>query len=116
MAKLCRLNGTRHSPRTPYSPLSNGLVEVQNKNPDSHLRMFLQNTPNNRAYQVHMYPHEHNSQPFSALYVSPHEIVFHTRTRIPLTFDLNLNRKRKELFSPNTFLKFHNTHIMSKLI
>ena len=24
--------------------------------------------------------------------VSPHEIVFHTRPRIPLTFDLNLNR------------------------
>ena len=42
--------------------------------------------------EVHMYAYAHNSQPLSELNVSPHEIVFHTRPRIPLTFDLNLNR------------------------
>ena len=39
-----------------------------------------------------MYAYAHNSQPLSELSISLHEIVFHTRPRIPLTFDLNLNR------------------------
>ena len=39
-----------------------------------------------------MYAYAHNSQPLSELNVSPHEIVFHTRPRIPLTCDLNLTR------------------------
>ena len=39
-----------------------------------------------------MYAYAHNSHPLSELNVSPHEIVFHTRPRIPLTFDLNLTR------------------------
>ena len=38
-----------------------------------------------------MYAYAHNSQLISELNVSPYEIVFHTRPRIPLTFDLNLN-------------------------
>ena len=92
MAHLCTLMGIRHSPRTAYSPRTNGLVEVQNRNLGTHLRMFLHNTPENWAFQVHMYAYAHNSQPISELNVSPYEIVFHTRPRIPLTFDLNLNR------------------------
>ena len=92
MAHLCTLIGIRHSPRTAYSPWTNGLVEVQNRNLGTHLRMFLHNTPEDWAFQVHMYAYAHNSHPISELNVSPYEIVFHTRPRIPLTFDLNLNR------------------------
>ena len=69
-----------------------GLVEVQNRNLGTHLRMFLHDTPKDWAFQVHMYAYAHNSQPLSELNISPHEIVFHTRPRIPLTFDLNFNR------------------------
>ena len=54
--------------------------------------MFLHDTPKDWAFQVHMYAYAHNSQPLSELNISPHEIVFHTRPRIPLTFDINLNR------------------------
>ena len=36
----------------------------------------------------------HNSQPLSALNVSPHALVVQRRLRNPLTFDLNLNRNR----------------------
>ena len=54
--------------------------------------MFLHDTPKDWAFQVHMYAYAHNSQPPTELNVSPHEIVFHTQPRIPLTFDLNLNR------------------------
>ena len=92
MAHLCTIMGIRHSPRTTYSPWTNGLVEVQNRNLGTHLRMFLHDTPKDWAFQVHMYAYAHNSQPLSELNISPHEIVFHTRPRIPLTFDLNLTR------------------------
>ena len=92
MAHLWTLMGIRHSPRTAYSPWTNGLVEVQNRNLGTHLRMFSHDTPKDWPFQVHMYAYAHNSQPLSELNISPHEIVFHTRPRIYLTFDLNLNR------------------------
>ena len=76
----------RHSPRTAYSPWTNSLVEVQNRNLGTHFRMFLHNTPQDWAFQVHMYAYAHNSQPLSELNFSPYEIVCHTRPRIPLTF------------------------------
>ena len=86
--------GIRHSSRTPYSPWTNGLVELPNKNLGTHVRIFLQNTPKDWAHQVHMYAFAHNSQPLSALNVSPHELGFHIRPRIPLIFDLNPNCKK----------------------
>ena len=52
MAQLCTLMGIRHSPRTPYAPWTNGLVEVQYKNIGTHLCMFLQNTPKDWAHQA----------------------------------------------------------------
>ena len=42
--------GTRHSPRTAYSPWTNGLVEVQNRNLGTHPRMFLHDTPKDWAF------------------------------------------------------------------
>ena len=36
-AHLCTFMGIRHSPRTAYSPWTSGLVEVQNRNLDTHL-------------------------------------------------------------------------------
>ena len=39
-----------------------------------------------------MYAYAHNSQPLSGINITPYEIVFHTRPRIPLTFALNLTR------------------------
>ena len=65
MAHLCTLMGIRHSPRTAYSHWTNGLVEVQNRNLGTHLRMFLHNTPQDWAFQVHMFAYAHNSQPIS---------------------------------------------------
>ena len=72
--------------------MTNGLVENQNKNLGTHLRLFLHSTPENWSTQVHMYAYAHNSQPFSELNLSPHEIVFHTIPRIPTNFELNLQR------------------------
>ena len=92
MAHLCTLMGIRQSPGTAFPPWTNGLVEVQNRNIGTHLRMVFHDTPKEWAIQVHMYAYAQNSQPLSELNVSPHELVFHTRPRIPLTFDLNLSR------------------------
>ena len=100
MAHLCTLMGNRHSPRTAYSSWTNGLVEIQNRNLGTHLRIFLHDTPKDWALQVHMYAYAHNSQPLSELNVSHHEIVFLTQPRIPLTFNLNLN------LNASTFLTF----------
>ena len=91
-ANLCTTMGIRQSPRTPYAPWTNGLVENQNRNLGTHLRLFLNNTPENWSTQVHMYAYAHNSQPLSELNLSPYEIVFHTIPRIPINFELNLQR------------------------
>ena len=92
LANLCTTMGIRHSPRTPYAPWTNGLVENQNKSLGTHLRLFLHNTPENWSTQVHMYAYAHNSQPLSELNLSPLEIVFHTLPRFPINFELNLQR------------------------
>ena len=84
--------GIRHSPRTPYAPWTNGLVGNQNKNLGTHLRLFLHNTPENWSTQVHMYAYAHNSQPLSGINLSQYEIVFHTIPRIPINFELILQR------------------------
>ena len=89
--------GIRHYTRIAFSPWTNGLVEVQNRNPGTHLRMFLHDTPKDWAFQVHMFAYAHNSQPLSELNVPPHEIVIHTQPRLPLTFDFNLNRNTSKL-------------------
>ena len=46
-ANRCTTMGNRHSPRNPYAPWTNGLVESQNRNLGTHLRLFLHNTPEN---------------------------------------------------------------------
>ena len=84
--------GIRHSPRTLYAPWTNGLNENQNRNLGTHLRLYLPNTPENWSTQVHMYAYAHNSQPLSELNLSPYEIVLHTIPRIPIIFELNLQR------------------------
>ena len=87
--------GFRHYPSTACSSCTNGLVEVQNRYLGTHLRMFLHNTLEEWEFQVHMYAHAHNCQHISELNVS--QIASHTQPRIPLTFDLNLNRNASKL-------------------
>ena len=78
--------------RTPYAPWTNGVLENQNKNLGTHLRLFLHNTPENWSQEGHMFAYAHNSQPVSQIILSPHEIKFHTIPRLPINFKLNLQR------------------------
>ena len=76
MAHLCSLFHITHSPRTPYSPWTNGLVEVQNRNLGTHLRIFLQNPPTNWSFQTQMYAYAHNTTPLSLSLNFPHTRSF----------------------------------------
>ena len=106
MAQVCTLMGIRHSPRTPFSPGTNGLIEVQILGLILTL-LYVRHTKSICTIN--------NYQPLSAPNVS-HEIVFHTRARLPLTFYFILNRNIKKLAFPITVLNFQNTHIMTNLI
>ena len=81
----------RHSPRTAYSPWTNGLAEVQNRNLGTLLRIFLYDNPKDWAFQVHMYAYGiiHNHFRNSMFLLMK---CFFSQPRIPLTFDMNLNR------------------------
>ena len=92
MTHLCSLFNVNHSPRTPNSPWTNGLVEVQNRNLGTHLRLFLKNLPDYWSFQTQMYAYAHNTAPLSQFKLSPHQIVYQIIPRIPLTFSLNLPR------------------------
>ena len=76
MAHLCTLMGVRHSPRTAYSPWINSLVEVQNRNLGTHLRLFLHDTPKAWTVQAHMYAYAHNSKPLSMFLLT--KLFLHT--------------------------------------
>ena len=117
MVHLCTLMRIRHSPRTTYSLWTNGLVEVQNRKLGTHLRMFLHDTPRDWAFQVHRYAYAYNSQLLSELNFSPHEIGFQARPRIPLTFDLNLNRNTSILCNSKYCSQFpeHSHYDKTKL-
>ena len=78
--------------------------------------MFLQETPKDWAFQVHVYAYAHTSQPLSEFNVLPHEIVFHTRPRILLTFDINLNRNTSKRVFHNIAPNCLKIHIMIKRI
>ena len=55
------------SPRTPYSPWTNGLVEVQNCHFGTHFCLFLQNPPTNWSFHTQMYAYAHNTSSLSQL-------------------------------------------------
>ena len=76
--------------------------------------MFLHDTPKAREFQVHMNAYAHNSQPLLELNFSPHEIVFHTRQRNPLTSDLNLSRNTSKTCISQYCSQLLNTHILIK--
>ena len=76
MAHLCSLFHFKHSPRTPYSPRTNGFVENQNSNLRTHLRLFLLDPPNNWPIQTQTYAYTHNTTPLSTLKLSPYKLFF----------------------------------------
>ena len=90
MAHHCSLFVINHSPGTPYSPRTNDLVEVQNRNPGTQLHLIFQNHPSNWSFQTQLYAYARNTTPLSLPKLSPYQIVFHTHPLcIPLPFSLS---------------------------
>ena len=52
IAHLCTLMGNRHSPRTPYSPWTNGLVEVLSQPPQGREIIGSERTPEERNGEI----------------------------------------------------------------
>ena len=65
MNHLCSLFEINHSVCISYSPWTEGLVEVQNRNLGTHLHLFLQNPPKNWSFQTQMYAYANNTTPLS---------------------------------------------------
>ena len=76
MTHVCSLFMINHSPRSPYSPCTIGLVEVQNRNFGTHLRLLLQDPPDNWSFQNQLHAYDHNTTPLSQLILSPHQNFF----------------------------------------
>ena len=89
---LCSLFKTNHSPRTPYSSWTNGLVVVQKRNPGTHHWLFLQNSPTKWSFETQVYAYAYNTTPISYFISSPYQIIFHTHPRNPSTISVNLIR------------------------
>ena len=108
--------GIRHSPRTPYAPWTNGLVENQNRNLGTHLRLFLHNTPENWSTQVHMYAYAQNSQPLSELNLSPYEIVFILYPEFQSTLNSISKEIHIEIVLLNIVKNYHFIHTLTNQI
>ena len=80
-----------HSPLTLYSPWTNGLVETQNWNLATHLRLILTGVPFywSNKFQKHAYAHY---SPYFIHHVIPYPIAFHSHPRVPLASEINLCR------------------------
>ena len=61
MARCCTLFNLRHSARISHAPWTNGLIEVQNKNLGTHVRMYPHDTPENSSIQVHFSVYAHDA-------------------------------------------------------
>ena len=66
----------RQSQRHSHTSWTNGLVEVQNKDPGTHVRMFLNDSPENWSFQEHLFAYAHNTQPSSHFHTLQNETVF----------------------------------------
>ena len=89
MANCSPLPKFRQPPKISHAPWTKQLLEVLNKNLETHLRRLLHDTPDNWSIQNHCFAFAHNSQPSSNLHISPYEEVFHAQPRIPLIFQSN---------------------------
>ena len=76
----------RHSPKISHATRPKGLVEVQNNNRGTNLRMILNNTADNWSF-VYFFASAHENQPLSYLHILPYEIVFHSQPLNPLSLN-----------------------------
>ena len=111
MAHLCSLFNINPSPRTQYSPGTNGLVELQNSNPGTHLLclkkilLLIGHTNSNICLRSQYY----SSFSTQTLLITN---CFYTHPRIPLTFSLNILRDSPKACLAHTVIHFQFIHFI----
>ena len=84
----------RHKPRTTHAPWTNGLVEGTNRYLGEYLRTTCENGHADWNERAKAFALAYNITTRSKMDLSPYELVFMEKPRIPATFYLNLDRNR----------------------
>ena len=113
-ANCCTMFATKHSQGPSLS--KNWLFELAIINLETHLRLFLHHTTENRPTEVHCFAQAHKTQLLSKSPVSPGETVVHRQAKIPLTFhETSLKGNFLNVLN-NTALIYHLIHIINAMI
>ena len=84
-------------PRTAYSPWTNGKFETQNQHIARYWRNFLNDGGNNWSSLAPKSAFAHNTSVNYTTGKTPYEIVFGTKTQIPMSLKLGLYRNKHKL-------------------
>ena len=84
-------------PRTAYSPWTKGKVETQNQNIARYWRNFLNDAGNNWSSLAPISAFAHNTSVNYTTGNTPDEIVFGTKSQIPMSLKLGLYRNKHKL-------------------
>ena len=84
--------GITPAPRTAYSPWTDGKVEIPNKQPGAHFRIFLEQARDKWDELAPKFAFSHNTVPNASTGISHYEIVFGQKTQIPLSLKLGLQQ------------------------
>ena len=93
---FCEMYDIRHKPRTTHAPWTNGLVEGTNRYLGEYLRTACENVHADWAERAKVFALAYNITTRSKVDLSPYELVFMEKPRIPATFYLNLDKRLLE--------------------
>ena len=84
-------------PQTAYSPWTNGKNETPNQHIARYCRHFLNDAGNNWSSLAHKFAFAHNTSVNYTTGKTPYEIVFGTKSQIPMSLKLGRNRSKHKL-------------------
>ena len=88
-------------PRTPYAPLSNGLVENSNRQLNIFLRTVLDSQYDTWSQKVKVFLFSFNSQVRTNMNLSPYELVFGQKPKKSIMFNLSSTTDSFGNFKPS---------------
>ena len=89
--------GITLSPRTAYSPWTNGKIETQNQHIARYWKKFLNDAGNNWSSPAPKFAFAHNTSVNFTTGKTPYEVVFGTKPQIPMSLKLGLYRNKHKL-------------------
>ena len=86
---FCRTYNVQFKPRTPYAPLSNGLVENSNRQLNTFLCTVLDSQYDTWSQKAKVFPFAFSSKVRMNMNLSPNELVFGQKPNKPIMFNLS---------------------------